>query len=171
MEEGVSNFRFSISVNRVIEKLRPEYGIVPSRLRHSEVSLLGDRSDGSRHSDITNRIFIAELKIICRWLLEGEWTRGWQRSNIIDIDLFHLFLLVKVEVVSLFFILLITLRGRVALALGLVVTLHELNSACRSVLIFIDLQVLRDFTLSLQLPNFIRKIFENDVALLVLKLS
>jgi hypothetical protein len=49
MEEGVSNFRFSIFVNRVIEELRPEYGIVPSRLRNSKVSLLANRSGGFKH--------------------------------------------------------------------------------------------------------------------------
>ena len=93
------------------------------------------------------------------------------KSNIIDIDFLYFFLLVKVEGEPFFLLLLVTLRRRLALALSLVVTLHELNSASRSILVLVYLEILRNFPLSFELPYFVRKVFEDDVAFFILEFS
>lgn len=92
------------------------------------------------------------------------------KSNIIDIDLLHFFLLVEVEVYT--FVLVLALRTlAVTFAVSFLITLHELNAACRCVLAFVDVQVLRNLALGLELPDFVGKVFQDNVALLVLELS
>lgn len=93
------------------------------------------------------------------------------KSNIIDIDFLYFFLLVKVEGEPLFLLLFVTLRWRLALALTLIVALHELNPAGRSILVLVYFEVLRNFPLSFELPYFVRKVFEDDVAFFILELS
>ena len=93
------------------------------------------------------------------------------QSNIIDIDFLYFLLLVKVEVKPLILLFLVALRFRLTLTLALIVTLHKLDPASRSVLIFVDLEILRDLSLSFQLSDLIRKVFEDDITFFVLKLS
>lgn len=95
------------------------------------------------------------------------------KSNIIYIDLLHLFLLRKVEIgSSLLFRVAFRVRVR-AFAFSLLVALDELDStgASRTISVFVDFQVLRDFSLSLELTDFVREVLEDDIALFVLEFS
>jgi len=91
-------------------------------------------------------------------------------SDIIDIDLLDFLFLAEVKVDTLIFIFTFGVWIRVR-AFSFIVAFYEFNSTCRSILILIDIEILRNLSLSFELSNLVGKVFKNDVTFFILELA